>query len=70
MRGREEKKLKCTRIKVLCNGFIPEGERTSACVACQECEEKCPQGIPISDWMPIVHQVLGEGTSYDECPLP
>jgi predicted aldo/keto reductase-like oxidoreductase len=42
----------------------------SSCVQCQECETKCPQHIPISAWMPYVHQVLGEGRSYDrrECP--
>lgn len=28
---------------------------------CGECEEKCPQSIPISAWMPIIHQVLGGG---------
>lgn len=39
------------------------------CVQCRECEEKCPQTIPISDWMPVVHQVLGEGKSYDEVSL-
>jgi predicted aldo/keto reductase-like oxidoreductase len=29
-----------------------------------------PQNIPISEWMPVVHQVLGEGKSYDEVSLP
>jgi predicted aldo/keto reductase-like oxidoreductase len=40
------------------------------CIQCRECELKCPQSILISELMPIVHQVLGEGKSYDECPLP
>jgi predicted aldo/keto reductase-like oxidoreductase len=40
------------------------------CIQCRECEEKCPQNIPISQWMPLVHQVLGEGKPYDEVPLP
>ncbi len=44
--------------------WIPEDERASACVQCRECEELCPQGIPISEWMPIVHEVLGEGKPY------
>jgi len=44
--------------------------QAAQCVQCRECEEKCPQGIPISEWMPVVHQVLGEGKSYDECPPP
>jgi uncharacterized protein len=30
---------------------------------------KCPQSIPISEWMPIVHQVLSEGKPYGERPL-
>ncbi len=48
---------------------IPEEKRASACVACLECEEHCPQSIPISEWMEQVHQVLGEGAPY-VCHLP
>jgi predicted aldo/keto reductase-like oxidoreductase len=40
------------------------------CTQCQECEPKCPHNIAISEWMPIVHQVLGEGKSYDDFPKP
>jgi predicted aldo/keto reductase-like oxidoreductase len=39
--------------------FLPEGERASACTACRTCEEKCPQGIVISERLPEVHSVLG-----------
>jgi predicted aldo/keto reductase-like oxidoreductase len=39
--------------------FLGESERASACAACRECEEKCPQAIPISEWMPKVHEKLG-----------
>jgi len=49
--------------------FIDEENRASACVDCDECEEKCPQMIPISDWMVHVHEVLGEGAPY-VCELP
>jgi len=49
--------------------FIDEENRASACVDCDECEEKCPQTIPISDWMVHVHEVLGEGAPY-VCELP
>jgi uncharacterized protein len=50
---------------------MPESERASACIQCQVCEEKCPQDIPISQWMPLVHAVLGEGQEYDPaiCPV-
>jgi len=44
--------------------WLPENERASACKDCNECEDKCPQSIPISEWMPRVHAVLGEGQPY------
>ncbi len=44
--------------------FFAVETRASACIQCQECEDKCPQQIPISKWMPEVHAVLGEGKSY------
>ena len=50
--------------------WLSEDKRASACIQCRECEEKCPQSIPISEWMPSVHEVLGEGKAYAECPLP
>ncbi len=49
--------------------FVPEDEQASACIQCGECEELCPQDIPISEWMPSVHQVLGEDKPYEACPL-
>jgi predicted aldo/keto reductase-like oxidoreductase len=36
----------------------PEAHRASACTECRECEEKCPQGIKISEWMPKIHEEL------------
>lgn len=44
--------------KSLYNWHMPEGERASACIACGECEEKCPQQIEISEWMVRVHEML------------
>jgi len=43
---------------------LSESGRASACIQCRECEELCPQHIPISEWMPRVHAVLGEGQPY------
>jgi hypothetical protein len=42
-------------------------QRAEACIQCQECEEKCPQQIPISEWMVHIHEVLGEGADVDAC---
>ena len=49
--------------------WISEKARASACIQCRECEEKCPQNILISEWMPLVHGVLGEDKPY-VCELP
>jgi hypothetical protein len=38
--------------------FFPEGQRAHHCVACGACEEACPQGIPVSEWMPKVAELL------------
>jgi len=38
--------------------------RAAACTQCGQCEEKCPQKIPISGWMPVIHSVLGEGKPF------
>jgi len=44
----------------------PNAAHAGACTQCRECESKCPQEIPISEWMPKVDAVLGEGRSYAE----
>lgn len=36
--------------------WVPDNNKGSLCVVCRECEEKCPQDIPISEWMPRIHQ--------------
>jgi predicted aldo/keto reductase-like oxidoreductase len=38
--------------------------RAGRCIQCGVCEAKCPQGIPISRWMPVIHKVLSEGETY------
>ena len=37
---------------------MPMEERADMCLDCDECEVKCPQHIPISAWMPQVHEAL------------
>jgi predicted aldo/keto reductase-like oxidoreductase len=51
-------------------GRRPEEARASACIQCRQCEELCPQDILISEWMTVVHAVLGEGQPYETCQLP
>jgi len=36
--------------------WVPAEEKGDNCVVCGECEEQCPQDIPISDWMAKIHQ--------------
>ena len=34
--------------------------RAASCTECGECLDKCPQTIPISSWMPVIHKALAE----------
>ena len=45
-------------------GFVAEKARSTACTQCRECEPKCPQSIPVSEWMPRISEVLAEGKPY------
>jgi len=49
---------------------LSEDSRAACCIQCRECEEECPQDIPISEWMPVVHQALGEGADLHSLDLP
>jgi len=42
-------------------GLASKDERAASCLSCRECEGKCPQKIPIADWMAQVASSLGEG---------
>jgi uncharacterized protein len=46
--------------------FIPEKSRAENCISCGVCEDKCPQQIPISEWMEKVDNVLSKGAPYPE----
>jgi len=39
--------------------FMNETQRASACIGCGECDSRCPQKIPVSEWMPKIAKVLG-----------
>ena len=39
--------------------FSPKPEqRADQCIECGECLEKCPQNVPIPDWLKKVHEVI------------
>lgn len=38
--------------------YLTESQRADKCIACGVCEEKCPQNIPISEWMPKIDELL------------
>ncbi len=40
------------------NNWIPDDKKADQCQDCRECEESCPQDIPISTWMERIHQEL------------
>jgi len=40
--------------------FFPEAQHADRCLACGECELKCPQHIPIREWLAKVDPLLGE----------
>ncbi len=44
--------------------WIKDDEKAAQCIQCQECEDKCPQKIAISEWMPVVEEVLGLNRPY------
>lgn len=50
--------------------FHREKGQAALCTQCEECELKCPHEIPISKWMPLIHEILGEGEDLDEKKFP
>ena len=52
--------------RVLYGRFMPEGQRAKNCIQCGVCMEKCPQHIQISDWMPVIEDVLSNGKPYQK----
>ena len=46
------------RVQFLYQIRIQEGERAEQCLECQTCEELCPQGIAISEWIKKAQDLL------------
>ena len=40
-------------------GFLKETERAGGCEECLECEGKCPQEVPVHEWMNRIKQEFG-----------
>jgi len=38
---------------------LKESQRADQCIECGECEEACPQKIPVAEWLKKVHAELG-----------
>lgn len=46
--------------------FVQDDKRAKNCIQCEECLSKCPQSIPISDWMPVIDGVLENDQPYQK----
>jgi len=44
--------------------WLKDEEKAAQCIQCEECLEKCPQKILISQWMPVLEEVLGMDRPY------
>jgi len=40
-------------------GWLKETQRADQCVECGQCQDACPQGIPIIEWLKKAHALLG-----------
>jgi hypothetical protein len=48
--------------------FVDDAQKASNCIQCEECLPKCPQNLPISDWMPVIDGVFMNGQPYRVTP--
>lgn len=40
-------------------GWLRDEQRADQCIECGDCEEACPQQIPVRDWLKKAHSLLG-----------
>jgi len=48
--------------------FMEDVQKAANCIQCGECLPKCPQSLPISDWMPVIDGVLTKAQPYQREP--
>lgn len=48
--------------------FVDDEQKASNCIQCEECLPKCPQNLPISDWMPVIDGVFMNGQPFRMTP--
>lgn len=53
-------------IRINYEKFMKDDQKAANCIQCDECLPKCPQNIPISDWMPIIDGVLEKGQPFQK----
>jgi uncharacterized protein len=46
------------RMRFAYTHWVREEERAHCCLECGECEEKCPQGIEIIEWLQKADKML------------
>jgi len=46
--------------------FFEVDQKAGNCIQCEECLPKCPQSIEISDWMPVIEDVLSNNQPYQK----
>lgn len=46
--------------------FFEADQKAGNCIQCEECLPKCPQSIEISDWMPVIEDVLSNNQPYQK----
>ncbi len=47
-------------------GWLKEEEQATACEQCGQCEELCPQGISITEWLDKAHELLAQAPAEGE----
>jgi hypothetical protein len=48
--------------------YLDEEHRADNCVECGSCEEKCPQGIAVIEWLKEAHAMLEDTTPFNDEP--